>query len=192
MRGRLTDAAKGQAKVAREKATEQVVKYIGKGSAAAALTGLIGGGGGAGGAAAEGDENAKKAQADLERKREEEARGREKDRLGKRGKKLDEVDVTGYELERVLACETGHKRTDKHLDQAFKKLGMKMSKGLETRKNPVLRVVGGPELEERGRKSFLVFYPFSVEHVEGVEVVREHAPQALSSSQSLDGRVHGS
>lgn len=53
------------------------------------------------------------------------------------------MDVTGLELEKVLACETGKRRVDKHLEQAFKKLSVRTSKGLKTTDNPVLRIVGG-------------------------------------------------
>ena len=31
----------------------------------------------------------------------------------KKEKKLEEVDVTGYDVEKVLKCETGHAATDK-------------------------------------------------------------------------------
>ncbi len=140
MHGKLTDAANKQKVVLQKKATDAIVAYVGKGVAGLAISGLVGG---AGGGPAATEEERRKAEAELERKQEEEQRGREKERQNKRGKKVDEVEVTGYELEKVLACETGKKKVDRHLEAAFKKLNLKVNKGFKTAENPVLRIVGG-------------------------------------------------
>ncbi|KAM0749498.1 hypothetical protein T439DRAFT_357834 [Meredithblackwellia eburnea MCA 4105] len=97
-----------------------------------------------------------------------EERGRKKERVKKK-EMLAEVEVTGLELSKVLKCETGKRRTDKALKDAFKKLDCKI-KEFKTKDNPVLRIVGGPELEDRGKHQFLVFYPLHCEPIENVEV----------------------
>ncbi|GAA5823378.1 hypothetical protein JCM10212_005674 [Sporobolomyces blumeae] len=78
---------------------------------------------------------------------------------------LDEVDVTGHEMDKVLKCETGDKEVDKALAKAFKRLTLKTTT-YKTKNNPVLRLVGGPELETRESvadpRQFLVFYPFAL------------------------------
>lgn len=143
MHGKLTDAASRQKVALQKKATEAIVAYVGKGVAGMAIGGLVGGGGAGGGAGGAGTEEERRAEGEAERRQEEEQRGREKERVGKRGKKLDEVEVTGFELEKVLACATGKKKVDRHLEAAFKKLNLKVSKGFKTTENPVLRIVGG-------------------------------------------------
>ncbi|KAM0787103.1 hypothetical protein ACM66B_006358 [Microbotryomycetes sp. NB124-2] len=108
--------------------------------------------------------------------------------------KIKEVDVTGFELERVLKCETGKSKVDKELEKAFESLCMK-EKRIKTSENPVLRITGGPELEERedGRRQVLVFYPLLVEQVVdvGVEPVppSEVPPTADESAFLRDARV---
>jgi len=139
MHGKLTDAANKQKVALQKKATDAIVAYVGKGVAGLAISGLVGGGGGAGAT----EEDKHKAEAEFERKQEEEQRGREKERQNKRGRKVDEVDVTGCDLEKVLACETGKKKVDRHLEAAFKKLSLKLNRGFKTTENPVLRIVGG-------------------------------------------------
>lgn len=77
---------------------------------------------------------------------------------------IAEIDVTGYPLEKVLACKTGKRKLDSALESAFKKLDFK-TKDFQPKTDPVLRVVGGPRLDERGGKQFLVFHPLQLEHI---------------------------
>ncbi|KAK4047851.1 hypothetical protein OIV83_005194 [Microbotryomycetes sp. JL201] len=106
--------------------------------------------------------------------------------------KIQEVDVTGFELEKVLKCETGTAKVDKVLQKAFESLSLK-EKRIKTQDNPVLRITGGPELEEREGKQVLVFYPLLVEQVVdvGVEPVPPNeVPPTLDESAFLrDARV---
>lgn len=90
IKGKLVDAAKESLGKGQKVATEQVVRYLGKGTAAAAVGGAI-----AGGEVKDEDDRGRKA-----------SRQREK-------KKLDEVEVTGLKIEDVLKCATGKKRTDR-------------------------------------------------------------------------------
>jgi hypothetical protein len=69
----------------------------------------------AGGAGATGVAKGKEKLAELKHKEEDETEQRflqEKERKREK-KELDEVDVTGFELEKVLRCETGDKKVDK-------------------------------------------------------------------------------
>ncbi|EJT51459.1 hypothetical protein A1Q1_07431 [Trichosporon asahii var. asahii CBS 2479] len=75
-------------------------------------------------------------------------------------KVIAEIDVTGYPLEKVLTCKTGKRKLDSVLEAAFKKLDFK-TKDFQPKTDPVLRVVGGPRLDERGGKTFLVFHPLT-------------------------------
>ncbi|KAK4056111.1 hypothetical protein OIO90_002842 [Microbotryomycetes sp. JL221] len=107
--------------------------------------------------------------------------------------KIKEVDVTGFELEKVLKCDTGKSKVDKELESAFASLCLK-EKGIKTADNPVLRIVGGPELEERENEhQVLVFYPFVIEQVVdiGVEPVppSEVPPTEDESAFLRDARV---
>ncbi|GAA6007933.1 hypothetical protein JCM11491_006545 [Sporobolomyces phaffii] len=154
VRGKLVDAAKKAvgAKASDRNLQESIVRYI---------TSTAGGAGTAGVA------KGKEKYAELRHKDEEETEQKflqEKERK-KAKKELDEVDVTGFELEQVLRCETGDKKVDQALEKAFKKLGFK-STTYKTKQNPVLRIIGGPELETRETKKeprqFLVFYPFAL------------------------------
>jgi len=90
VKGRLVDAAKA-AVLGKEggaaEGVDRVVRYLARGTAGAAGAGLVGPGMG----------------------REEEERRRKE----KEGEKLGEVEVTGFELEKVLKCETGKKKVDK-------------------------------------------------------------------------------
>lgn len=79
-------------------------------------------------------------------------------------KPIAEIDVTGYPLEKVLACKTGKRKLDSALESAFKKLDFK-TKDFQPKTDPVLRVVGGPKLDERAGKRWLVFYPLQLEHI---------------------------
>lgn len=88
IKGKLVEAAKTNLGKGKEVVTEGVVRYLGKATAGAAL------GGAALGA------------------KEDEDRGRAKE-LERGKKKLEEVDVTGLPLEKVLKCETGKKRIDR-------------------------------------------------------------------------------
>lgn len=56
--------------------------------------------------------------------------------------KLAEIDITGYPLDKVLACKTGKRKLDAGLERAFKKLDFK-TRDFQPKTNPVLRVVGG-------------------------------------------------
>ncbi|KAK4702556.1 hypothetical protein P7C70_g3667, partial [Phenoliferia sp. Uapishka_3] len=147
IKGKLVDAAKENMGKGKEVITERVVRYLGKGTAVAAIGGALG----------------EKEGANVE-----EERGRQKSRE-KEKKKLDEVEVTGLPLEKVLKCETGKKRTDRSLSDAFKRLNVKV-KEFKSKNKPVLRIVGGPELDERGKHSYLVFYPFHLEPIIDFEV----------------------
>jgi hypothetical protein len=86
VKGKLVDAAKQNMGARGEVIIPKVVKYFAKGTAKAAV----------GGALKEGDEE----------------HGPDRKGRGK-GKKLDEVDVTGFELEKVLKCDTGKHKVDK-------------------------------------------------------------------------------
>lgn len=88
---------------------------------------------------------------------------------------LVEVDVTGLDMEKVLRCKTGKKTTDANLGLAFKKLVMKF-KDWQPKDNPCLRIVGGPELVERGSKTFLVFHPLVLEEIPHLVVEVRSSP----------------
>lgn len=94
VKGKLVEAAKNTVLGAGGEAVrEKVVKYLGRGTAAATIVaGALGG------------------------TAEEENRGREKERKEleerRKGKKFEEVEVTGYKLEDCLACKTGKKKVD--------------------------------------------------------------------------------
>ncbi|GAA5924394.1 uncharacterized protein JCM15063_005627 [Sporobolomyces koalae] len=162
VRGKLVDAAKNAvgAKASDRNLQESVVRYI-----TSSATGA-----GAAGAAKGKDKlaelRAKDAEISEQTFLEQNANKRDK-------KELDEVDVTGFELEKVLRCETGDKKVDKALGKAFKKIGFK-STTFKTKNNPVLRIIGGPELETRETKKeprqFLVFYPFALLPVAGLSL----------------------
>ncbi|BEI93542.1 uncharacterized protein CcaverHIS019_0600010 [Cutaneotrichosporon cavernicola] len=100
--------------------------------------------------------------------------------------KLAEIDVTGYPLDKVLACKTGKRKLDAELDAAFKKLDFR-SRDFQPKTNPVLRVVGGPELEERGDKYLLVFYPLRLEHI--VDLHAEPLPQEDTPPTAEEARL---
>ncbi|BEI84600.1 hypothetical protein CcaverHIS002_0500010 [Cutaneotrichosporon cavernicola] len=93
--------------------------------------------------------------------------------------KLAEIDVTGYPLDKVLACKTGKRKLDAELDAA--------SRDFQPKTNPVLRVVGGPELEERGDKYLLVFYPLRLEHI--VDLHAEPLPQEDTPPTAEEARL---
>jgi hypothetical protein len=102
VRGKLVDAAKNAvgAKASDRNLQESIVRYI---------TSSASGAGAAG--AAKGKEKL----AELKQKGEEETEENfvaENERK-KEKKELDEIDVTGHELEKVLKCETGDKKLDK-------------------------------------------------------------------------------
>lgn len=102
VRGKLVDAAKKSvgAKASDRNLQESIVRYI---------TSSVGGAGAAG--AAKGKEKL----AELRHKEEEETEQKflaENERRRER-KELDEIDVTGHELDQVLRCETGDKKLDK-------------------------------------------------------------------------------
>lgn len=89
VKGKLVDAAKSNFGSRGEVLLPKVVRYFAKGTATAAAGGVLEAAGG---------------------KKVEEG-GKVKER--KKGKKIDEVEVTGYELEKVLRCETGKSKVDK-------------------------------------------------------------------------------
>ncbi|SCV67312.1 BQ2448_5958 [Microbotryum intermedium] len=106
-------------------------------------------------------------------------------------KKVSEVDVTGLDLQKVLRCDTGKSKVDKQLTQAFEHLHFK--KHYKTSTNPVLRITGGPELEERGDKQVLVFYHFVLEQAIDIAVepvpVEEVPPTQSEEALVKDARV---
>ncbi|GAA6005445.1 hypothetical protein JCM10207_002984 [Rhodosporidiobolus poonsookiae] len=180
VKGRLADAAKKAVgeHVSREKVQQHVVRYLTAARASA----------GAGGAEAVGAIEAGRA--------EEESRSRAR----KEGK-VEEVEVTGYEIEKVLKCETGHGKTDKALAKAFKRLSLKSKLNeYKAENNPVLRVVGGPELETRtppssflhphpAPRTFLVFYPLVVLHDPVTSVAAEPIPLSEQPPTEEEQRV---
>lgn len=117
MKGKLVDAARKNVGENGEKITGHVVRYFTKASAGAAVAGAVGGA------------------------EQEKAEGNGNEKNGK-GKKIVEVDITGYELEKALKCETGKSKVDKALKEAFEKLCIKESHW-KTKENPVLQIVGG-------------------------------------------------
>ncbi|BGP13075.1 hypothetical protein JCM10213_000920 [Rhodosporidiobolus nylandii] len=184
VKGRLADAAKKAVgeHVSREKVQQHVVRYL--------TTARNAGGGAAAGGVIEEVEHE-------EAKRKESAR--------KHGK-VEEIDVTGYDVEKVLVCETGNAKVDKALAKAFKRLSMKSKlREYKTESNPVLRVVGGPELETRtppssflhpnpAPRTYLVFYPFTVLHapadVRAEPVPLDEVPPTEDEARVMDkGRV---
>ncbi|KDE02647.1 hypothetical protein MVLG_06806 [Microbotryum lychnidis-dioicae p1A1 Lamole] len=106
-------------------------------------------------------------------------------------KKVAEVDVTGLDLQKVLRCHTGKSKVDKQLVAAFEHLHFK--KHYKTATNPVLRITGGPELEERGEKQVLVFYHFVLEQAIDIVVepvsVEEVPPTQSEEALVKDARV---
>ncbi|GAA5850769.1 hypothetical protein JCM9279_003915 [Rhodotorula babjevae] len=158
VKGKLADAAKDLVgeRLTPDKVQQHVVRYLAQAGGAGAAA--------AGAGAAEGQQ--------LIEGESEEA----KVRRVKKEKKLEEVDVTGHDLEKVLKCETGHSATDKALAKAFKRLSFKTKfTEYRTDENPVLRIAGGPELETRTAaptffhpdpvpRQVLVFYPFVLLH----------------------------
>jgi hypothetical protein len=115
IKGKLVDAARKNVGENGEKLTGHVVRYFTKASAGAAVAV-----GGAEHEKLEGSENGKQG----------------------KGKKIKEVEITGYELEKALKCETGKSKVDKALKEAFEKLSIKQSHW-KTKENPVLQIVGG-------------------------------------------------
>ena len=95
VKGKLADAAKDLVgeRITPDKVQQHVVRYLARAGGAGAA--------GAGAGAAEGPQ--------LIEGESEEA----KVRRVKKEKKLEEVDVTGHDLEKVLKCDTGHSATDK-------------------------------------------------------------------------------
>lgn len=94
VKGRLADAARDLVgeHISREKVQQHVVRYLtqggkGKGKEEAVSVGLI--------------EDAQVQEVEKTRER------------ARKEKKLDEVDVTGFDVEKVLACATGHAGVDK-------------------------------------------------------------------------------
>ncbi|GAA6048049.1 hypothetical protein JCM3770_000166 [Rhodotorula araucariae] len=156
VKGKLADAARDLVgeHISRDKVQRHVIRYLTKGAGAAGVAG-----------AAEGPPLLEEGEPD-------EARARR----ARKEKKLDEIDVTGYPVDKVLKCETGHAATDKALVKAFKRLSFKTRfTEYRTQDNPVLRVVGGPELETRtptptffhpnpAPRQVLVFHPFTLLH----------------------------
>lgn len=96
VKGKLADAAKSLVNkhMSPDKVQQHVVRYLNKGSAA--------------GETAPGAGTTEEGPPLLEGESE-----ASKVRRIKKEKKLEEVDVTGYDVEKVLKCETGHAATDK-------------------------------------------------------------------------------
>lgn len=118
MKGKLVDAARKNVGENGEKLTGHVVRYFTKASAGAAVAGAV--------------------------ERTEVEHGEKGNGNGKKekSKKVQEVDITGYELEKALKCETGKSKVDKALKEAFEALCIKQSHW-KTKENPVLQIVGG-------------------------------------------------
>ncbi|GAA5997085.1 uncharacterized protein JCM10292_006196 [Rhodotorula paludigena] len=178
VKSKLADAAKkfvGE-QTSRENVQRHVVRYLQRGGAGA------GAGGAATGAQAIEASEEEQAQASVEGAESKQS----KQRRAKKEKKIEEVDVTGFELEKVLRRETNDSAVDKALAKAFKRLSFKTKlTEYRTQDKPVLRVVGGPELETRtpaptffhphpSPRQFLVFYPFVLLHTP--QVVAEPVP----------------
>ncbi|GAA5856468.1 hypothetical protein JCM8547_008757 [Rhodosporidiobolus lusitaniae] len=165
---KLSDAARKAVgeHISRDKIQEHVVRYITERGVAAGA-----------GAATEAEVRRITDAEDGDRKKKQRREG-----------KVDEVEVTGLDVEKVLRCETGKSAVDKALAKAFKKLSTKSGlREYKTDENPVLRVVGGPELETRtppssflhphpSPKTFLVFYPLVVLHAPASVVRAEPVP----------------
>lgn len=161
VKGKLADAAKSMVReqVGKQEVQQRVIRYLTKSGTVTPHTDAYGAKA-IGAAGAEAEAATLELEGDVVQTRD------------STGKKLDEVDVTGYDMEKVLACETGHSSTDKALTKAFKRLSFKTKFGeFKAQDNPVLRIVGGPELETRpGEPSLfkpnppprqiLVFHPF--------------------------------
>ena len=164
VRGKLADAARNLVRdqVGRQEVQQRVIRYLttATGGAAAAAAG---GRDAAGHAEEDGTEQHEQPEPTTPYLGGEPVQTR-----GSTGKKLDEVDVTGHDMERVLTCSTGNSTIDKvrfsfssfartrhgtetvllcffqALAQAFKRLSFKTKFGeFKTAENPVLRIVGG-------------------------------------------------
>ncbi|GAA5956632.1 hypothetical protein JCM21900_003629 [Sporobolomyces salmonicolor] len=184
VKGKLVDAAKKVVgdNLSTQKVQEKVVRYLIRGAGAAGAAGAAegrGAGESPGQGRIEGDERRRKA------------------------KKLDEVDVTGYEMDQVLKCATGNKKVDQALEKAFSRLSFKTTE-FKTKHNPVLRLVGGPELETRTPSStlfsphpaprqYLVFYPLTLLHIPNTSVeplpLSEAPPTGEEQELMRDARV---
>ncbi|BGP45153.1 hypothetical protein JCM10450v2_000970 [Rhodotorula kratochvilovae] len=179
VKGKLADAARDLVgeHISRDKVQQHVVRYLTKGAGAAGAAGAASGG---------------------PPLLEDEARTRR----AKKEKKLEEIDVTGYAIDKVLKCETGHAATDKALVKAFKRLSFKTKfTEYRTQDNPVLRVVGGPELETRtpaatffhpnpSPRQVLVFYPFALLHSASVvaePLGADEAPPTADEQRVMSG-----
>ncbi|GAA5895007.1 uncharacterized protein JCM6883_002288 [Sporobolomyces salmoneus] len=183
VRGKLVDAAKKAvgAKASDRNLQESIVRYVTSSAEGAGKGGVAKG---------------KEKLAELKNREEETSEEQfEVEKETKRRKKeLDEIDVTGHELEKVLRCETGDAKLDKALEKAFKKLGFK-STTFKTKNNPVLRIIGGPELETResDKREILVFYPFALLPVPNLTVEPislSEAPATTEEKEMIrDGRV---
>ncbi|GAA5978954.1 hypothetical protein JCM5350_004188 [Sporobolomyces pararoseus] len=178
VRGKLVDAAKNAvgAKASDRNLQESIVRYITSSATGAGAAG-----------AAKGKEKL----AELKNKEEadnEENFLAEKERK-RQNNELDEIDVTGHELEKVLKCETGDKKVDKALEKAFKRLGFK-STTYKTKNNPVLRIIGGPELEtresEKEPRQYLIFYPFALVPVPNLTVEPLSFAEAPATSEEKE------
>ncbi|GAA5867782.1 hypothetical protein JCM1840_006691 [Sporobolomyces johnsonii] len=182
VKGKLVDAAKKVVgdNLSTHKVQEKVVRYLIRGAGAAGAAGVAEGrGAGQGQGTIEGGERRRK------------------------DKKLDEVDVTGFEMDQVLKCATGDKKVDQALEKAFKRLSFKTTE-FKTKHNPVLRLVGGPELETRTPSStlfsphpaprqYLVFYPLTLLHIPNTSVeplpLSEAPPTGEEQELMRDARV---
>ncbi|GAA5952976.1 hypothetical protein JCM8115_002399 [Rhodotorula mucilaginosa] len=197
VRGKLADAARKlvREQVGRQEVQQRVVRY---------LTTATGGAGAA--AAAGGRDTAGHAEEDGTEHEQPEPTvsylgGEPVQTRGNTGKKLDEVDVTGHDIERVLTCSTGNATIDMELAQAFKRLSFKTKFGeFKTAENPVLRIVGGPELVTRTPKpslfhahpsprQILIFHPFILVRrtdLVAVSVSPEEVPPTESESRVIE------
>ncbi|GAA6041225.1 hypothetical protein JCM8097_008352 [Rhodosporidiobolus ruineniae] len=192
VKGKLADAARKAVgeNISREKVQRHVVRYLTTRGGAAAAEGAAGG-------------------AELEAAAQRQITAEEEDRRKQARKqgKVDEVEVTGLDVEKVLRCQTGKSSVDKALAKAFKRLSIKSKlREYTTSENPVLRIVGGPELETRtppssflhphpAPKTYIVFYPFTILHAPPSLVraepvpVDEEPPTADEARVMQQGRV---
>lgn len=119
VRGKLADAARNLVRdqVGRQEVQQRVIRYLTKTAGAGAAAAAAGGGGGrnaAPGAATLAAEGEAVEYEETEHERVKLDLGGEAVRTrGSTGKKLDEVDVTGHDMERVLTCSTGNSTVDK-------------------------------------------------------------------------------
>lgn len=160
MHGKLVDAANSHIAGLKDKGTQEVLRYVTVAVAAV--------------------------KSKLHKDKEHLATEKQEVAAEEPAKVIAEIDVTGYPLEKVLACKTGKRKLDAALESAFKKLDFK-TKDFQPKTDPVLRVVGGPRLDERNGKQFLVFHPLQLEHIIDLKGACTNLENADVSRAAADG-----